>query len=306
MTSRPGVEPGAGPDVEPDVEPDVVAQDDGAEVPEGVRWDGARERLLWVDVTAGLVHALRPADGHRELWRLGGTVGAVAPRAAGGLVAAAGDGFALLAEDAAAPATRLVAVTPPGVRMNDGACDASGRFWAGSMALDESPGRGALYRLEPDGRARRMLSGVTVSNGLGWSTDGRTMYYTDTATGCVDAFDVEPGGEGIRNRRTVIRVPGPAKPDGLTVDADGAVWVALWDGWAVDRYSPRGELLARVAVPAAQVTSCAFGGPGLRDLYVTTGAHRLTAAQRRAQPLAGAVLRFRTDCRGLPSSTFAG
>src|SRR5262249_397331 len=182
----------------------------------------------------------------------------------------------------------------PELRMNDGSCDAAGRFWAGTMALDERPDAGALYRLSCDGRVEMMLRPVTISNGIDWTDDDRSMYFIDTATGSVDVFNFELTSGTISNRRTFVRIGREqGAPDGLTIDADGFVWVSLWGGGAVHRYAPTGVLDRVVRLPVTHPTSCAFGGPELRDLYITTATVALTADQRVRQPQAGGLFRCR-------------
>jgi sugar lactone lactonase YvrE len=290
----------------PRVELEVFVSDPGAALSEGLVWDEQAGRLLWVDITAGLINALTPRTRERKQWRLPHEVGAVALRAGGGLVVADRYGFALLSESPADEPVRVEQVTPPGVRMNDGACDPAGSFWAGSMAFDERPGAGNLYRCSPDGSVEVMLQGVSVSNGIGWSRDGRRMYYVDTATRGIDVFDWRVG-EPLGDRRRMVDLTGEAgAPDGLAVDAEDCVWVAMWGGWCVRRYSPEGDWLAQISLPVAQVTSCAFGGQDLDQLYISTAAHRLTDADRAAQPLAGSIFRCRPQVAGLASHRYAG
>jgi sugar lactone lactonase YvrE len=269
---------------------------------EGPLWDARTAELLWVDIMAGLVHRFDPASGVDDTLDVGQPVGAVVPRAVGGYALALRDGFAVTDDDG----VRLVAPVDhdrPGLRMNDGACDSAGRFWAGTMHVDELPGAASLYRLEPDGRVERMLGDVTVSNGIGWSPDDTVMYYVDTPTQAVDAFDYDAASGAISNRRQIVTIDeGAGWPDGLVVDAEGCIWVALWEGWAVRRYSPAGELLAVIEVPVARVTKPAFGGPALDDLYITTGAPDEADAK---QPHAGGIFHVRPGVRGLPANSFA-
>ena len=252
---------------------------------------------------AGIVHRLDPATGTDRTLDAGQPVGAVVPRIAGGYALALRDGFAV-AGDAG---VRLVAPVDENrreLRMNDGACDSAGRFWAGTMRLDEAPGAGALYRLDPDGGVQTMLTGVTISNGIGWSPDDTCVYYVDTPTGGLDAFDFDAASGTISNRRRIATIDdGDGFPDGLAVDAEGAIWVALWEGWAVRRYAPDGELLAAVDVPAARVTKPAFGGPELDRLYITTAA---PDAPDPAQPHAGGLFGADPGVRGLPAGAYAG
>jgi sugar lactone lactonase YvrE len=261
---------------------------------EGARWHEERQQLLWVDILGCRFHrAPLEADGGAgrvHTTALDRHVGAVAPVADGGYVVAAGQGFAFV--DAAGSVHELAQPEAghADVRMNDGACDPQGRFWAGTMAYDESPGAGALYRLELDGRCSTVLTGLTISNGVGWSPDGRTMYLSDSGTALVEAFDFDPVTGAISGRRTLVHVDEPGmSPDGLTIDEQGDIWVAMYGGWAVHRYGPDGSERDAVDIPAAQVTSCAFGGPDRRTLFVTTGRERLDGSALRRQPDAGRV-----------------
>jgi sugar lactone lactonase YvrE len=263
---------------------------------EGPRWDGARNELLWVDVLAGRLHRARPgADGQLRVlqtFEVGRHLGAAAPAVGGGYLLAAGPGF-LHVDDAGA--IRELAQPEAGrtdVRMNDGACDPQGRFWAGTMAYDEAPGAGSLYRLELDGRCTQVLSGLTISNGIGWSPGGTTMYLADSGTGDVDAFDFDPSTGELGRRRTVVHISTPnAVPDGLTIDHQGNIWVALWDGGALARYDPDGSLLATIPLPVDRPTSCAFGDTGGGTLFVTTARDGLGEAALARQPDAGRLLR---------------
>ncbi len=191
--------------------------------------------------------------------------------------------------------------------MNDGKCDRSGRFWAGTTAVDEQGSTGALYRLDKNGEVATVLLDVKLSNGLGWSPDDQIFYYIDSLTQQVDAFSHDPETGRIFDRRNVVTIPeSEGTPDGLTVDAEGHIWVALWGGSAVRRYSPRGKLEAEVRFPVTQVTSCVFGGDDLADLYVTSATHGLAQLELDRQPHAGALFVVRPGVRGLPTDTFAG
>lgn len=277
----------------------------GAELGEGPVWDARSGRVVWVDITARRIHLTDAASGASETVEVPLDVGAVAPRAAGGFVAALQDGFWVVGDG---PAERIAAVPEarPGLRFNDGKCDAAGRFWAGTMAYDQSTAAGALYRLDLDGQARLMLDGVTVSNGLAWSLDGRTMHYIDTPTQRIDAFSYDPLTGEIGDRHPEIHIPPEAgAPDGMTIDAEGGLWIALWGGGAVHRYLD-GRLERVVRLPVSQPTSCCFGGEALDELYITSAWQGLSAQARGAQPLAGALFRVRPGVRGIAPAVFLG
>ncbi|MEU7855694.1 SMP-30/gluconolactonase/LRE family protein [Nonomuraea sp. NPDC049141] len=262
-----------------------------ARLGEGARWDEPTGTLLWVDIPAGLVHRLDPADGSHESIDVGQPVGVAVPRASGGLALAVRDGFAVH-DGALTVVAPVTAAERPGNRMNDGSCDRAGRFFAGTMAQDDTPGAGALYRLGPDRRSERVVDGVSISNGVAWSPDERLLYYVDTVTDRVDVFDYDPETGQLADRRMFAVLP---QPDGLTVDASGHVWVALWGGGKVVRLRPDGRLDLTVEVPATNVTSCAFGGPDLDILYVTTAWDGSTG---------GELWRRRTSFTGLPANPY--
>ena len=279
-----------------------------ADVGESPLWDDVTGELLWVDIPAGSIHRWRPGAAAPSSFVVGQPVGAIALRRSGGLIAAVRDGFAIVDEASG----RLDLCGPLEVdrahnRMNDGRCDSAGRFWAGTMAEDMSPGAGSLYRLDPDLTISTILPGVSVSNGIGWSPDDRTMYYVDSLEQSIDAFDFDAGLGLISNRRRLADIEVEAgMPDGIEVDTAGYVWVAVWGGGAIRRYSPAGELEEVVRLPATRVTSCTLGGPELRDLYVTTASRGLTADEQREQPHAGAIFRVAVDVPGRPAARFGG
>ncbi|MFJ4711867.1 SMP-30/gluconolactonase/LRE family protein [Streptomyces sp. NPDC088785] len=274
-----------------------VAVRASAELGEGPTWDAATGRLVWVDILGARVHTFAPGTGRRTVLATEQHVGAAKPCADGGLVVNLRDGVGRYAPGGAFSWLHRSPV--PGRRGNDAAVAPDGALWAGTMAYDETPGGGDLIRLAPDGTVTEVLDDVTVSNGTGWSPDGTLMYYVDTATGRIDVFDVE--GERVVHRRGLARVePGAGHPDGLTVDADGCVWVALWDGAALRRYTPAGVLDRVVPLPVRRPTACAFGGPGLSDLYVTSARVGLDPPS----PLAGSLLVLPGIGRGLPQPAF--
>ncbi|MFR0352393.1 SMP-30/gluconolactonase/LRE family protein [Streptomyces sediminimaris] len=276
-----------------------VAVRAGAALGEGPTWDAARERLIWVDILGGRVHTYEPGSGRRTVRTTGQHVGAAKPRAGGGLVLNLRDGVGLVDLDGT---FRWLHRDPvPGRRGNDAAVAPDGSLWAGTMRYDEAPGGGTLSRITGDGSTETVLDDVAVSNGTGWSPDGRLMYYIDSPTRQVDVFHHQDG--RVADRRRFAQIEQEAGfPDGLTVDADGCVWVALWDGGAVRRYTPDGELDRAIELPTPRVTACAFGGPDLTDLYITTARVGLV----RPHPLAGSLLVVPGAGKGLPHPAFAG
>ena len=274
---------------------------------EGARWDARRGELLRVDILDGRVYRDR-VDGDGSLipvrtYEVPGTVGAITPvEGHEGWLLAANRGFAYLSEDGSL--LLFAEVAPAWVRMNDAACDPQGRFWAGTKAHDNRVGGGALYRLDRDGRTELMLDGLTISNGLGWSPDGGTMYLADTIPRVIHAFAFDGERGTISNARVLVTVTEGVGPDGLTVDAAGDIWVAIFGAGRVQRYSPDGELREELPVPALETTSCAFAGPGLTRLYVTTATEDWSDERRRAEPLAGLTYRFETDAVGRPAASF--
>ncbi len=275
---------------------------------EGARWDDRRQELLRVDILAGRVYrdtvdddgGLTPV----RVYEVPGTVGAIAPiEGDDGWLLAAGQGFVYLAPDG--PLRAIVEVAPVGARMNDGACDPQGRFWAGSMADDHHTGGGALHRLGPTGQTEQILDGLTIPNGIGWSPDGGTMYMVDSGPRIVYAFEFDAFRGTISGGTALITVPDDfGAPDGLTVDAAGDLWIAIYGGGRVNRYAPDGSQRAVVPVPAQQTTSCAFGGVEMNRLYVTTGTEGWTDARRRTEPAAGLVYRTDTHATGRPATRF--
>jgi sugar lactone lactonase YvrE len=275
---------------------------------EGLRWDAHRGELLGVDIVAGRVYRRRvAAEGGLSIvreYRVPGTVGAIAPiHGDDGWLLAAGLGFVHLSPDGSL--RTLVEVTAPGTRMNDAACDPQGRFWAGTLAEDFRTGGGALYRLDRNGQTGLVLGELTISNGLGWSPDGSTMYLADSGPRVVHAFSFDGERGTISDGRVLVTVAEEVgAPDGLTVDAEGDLWVAIYGGGRVHRYSPDGELREARLVPAVETTSCAFAGTGLNRLYVTTATEEWSDEQRRAEPAAGLVYRLDTDATGRPAEPF--
>ncbi|MFF9805735.1 SMP-30/gluconolactonase/LRE family protein [Streptomyces coeruleorubidus] len=274
-----------------------------AELGEGPTWDAAAGRLLWIDILGCRVHTYDPVTGRRTVRRTEQHVGAVKPRAGGGLVLNLRDGIGLLDPDGDAPGGfRWLHREPvPGRRANDAAVAPDGSLWVGTMRYDEAPGGGTLSRITGDGSGEVILDDVAVSNGTGWSPDGRLMYHIDSPTRRVDVFD-HAGGRLSGRRTLAVIEDGAGFPDGLAVDADGCVWVALWQGAAVRRYTPEGRLDRVIELPVPLVTACAFGGARLSDLYITTARTGLT----EPPALAGSVFVVRGAGKGLAQPAFAG
>lgn len=290
-----------------------VAGDHRAEHAEGPCWDPRLQKLLWVDQYAGLVHqAIFDTDAGRlgveHSFPVGAPVGAVVPSIgpAGGWLLAAGCGFAHLSCDGTV--TWLGQPEAPAdqrMRMNDGKADPRGALWAGSMAFGKQPGVGSLYRLDPDGSITVARTHTTISNGLAFSPDGDRLYFIDTPTQRVDRFHVAADGRLTGQATAVTIAPSLGHPDGMCIDAEGCLWVALWGGSAVHRYTPAGTLLAIVEVDAPQVSSCTFGGPDLDTLFITTSAEDMSGAQRARHKHSGKVFCAEVGVKGLPADAYA-
>jgi sugar lactone lactonase YvrE len=277
-----------------------------AELGEGPYWRPEDDCLLWVDIPRGLLHMTRVQLAETITVELD-EVSAAFPALGGGILTAGGHRLTLRAtRPGKGWAGQPVASVPAreGVRFNDAAVDPAGRVWVGSMDISEKEPLGELYRLDSGGTLTPVVKGVMVSNGLGWSPDGTRMYYNDSPTGRIDMFDYDPAtGEAFQRRVFADLSAADGVPDGLTVDVDGCIWVAMHGGAALRRFTPSGQPDAVVPLPVSKPTSCAFGGPGLAELYVTTAGMGLSEAQRSAEPLAGRLLRLRPGPVGLPSTT---
>ena len=274
---------------------------------EGPYWVPEDDCLLWVDIHRGQLHRTYFPSGETVTLDLG-AVSAAFPAIGGGILTAGGSKLALHlpAERGEQWSTRVIAEVPvrEGVRFNDAGVDPAGRVWVGSMHTGETEPVGQLLRLDHGGVLTVVVDGVTVSNGLGWSPDGSRMYYVDSPVSRVDVFDYDPATGRADHRRPFADLSAfDGVPDGLTVDADGCVWVAVWGGGVLRRLAPDGSQDSVIAVPVSQPTSCAFGGPGMTDLYVTTASVGLSEAELSEQPLAGRLLRLHPGPVGLPSTT---
>ncbi|MBB6673486.1 SMP-30/gluconolactonase/LRE family protein [Cohnella nanjingensis] len=287
-----------------------LVYDARAELGEGPVWDTRSERLFWVDILAHRVHIHDPKQPLSEsAIELSPYVSSVIPRLSGGIALTLQNGF--YAYDSTSAELKLLAeveASVPGNRFNDGKCDPVGRYLAGTMSMIDQPSMGTLYSLDADLTVKPLVTEVSVSNGMAWSADGGTLYYIDTPTRQVVAFDYELAAGAVSNRRIAVEIPeGQGSPDGMTIDSEGMLWVAHWGGWQVSRWDPAtGEKLLSIPVPASQVTSCAFGGPDLDKLYITTARVGLDEAKLADQPLAGGLFCAEIGVRGLPAVPFRG
>ncbi len=282
---------------------------------EGPIWDTREEVLWWIDINEFRLHRFDPRGGpdgcgSNITYDLGQRIGTVVPRGSGGLMVAVENGFA--AYDPIMQRLDLVVdpeVHLPGNRFNDGKCDPAGRFWAGTLQLvEQDMTAGTLYCLDAEGRVEPRVTNVGISNGIVWTSDKKTMYFIDSPTRRVDAFDYNNATGEIGNRRTAIHLPeGYGYPDGMTIDAEDKLWVALWAGWGVARFDPdSGEVLEKIDVAASQVTACALGGPDLTDLFITTARRDLTGSLLDDQPHAGGLFHATVSVPGVPSVAYAG
>jgi sugar lactone lactonase YvrE len=276
---------------------------------EGPVWHPRHHRLLWVDIEGHAVHDTDTSTRQDVVIPVGEQVGCIAPAGGRLLVMGLRSGFAALDLETR---RRVHVIDPelhlPDNRFNDGKCDPAGRFWAGTMAVSEAPGRGSLYCLGSTLTVSCRAPGVSISNGLAWSRDAKTMYYVDSPERSVVAYDFDLASGAIERPRTVYEVPeGWGFPDGMTIDADGCLWVALWDGFRVVRVDPAiGQVIDQIEMPVARPTSCAFGGAALDELYITSASINLTDEQRAAQPHAGGVFVCRPGVTGTPTIEFGG
>ena len=278
-------------------------------VGEACIWDPRDGVLYWVDILDSKVYRFDPRSGSNRGWDVGAHVGCAAPRESGGLVLALQTGFALLdletgqVSSVADPEAELA-----GNRFNDGKCDPQGRFWAGTMAYAVTEGSGSLYCLGQDRQVTRKLAGVTLSNGLCWNTGNSRFYFIDSATSQVQEYDYDASSGEIENQRILAEIPRDmGVPDGMAIDEDGCLWVALWGGGKVIRIDPdTGSVVFEVLVPADQVTCAAFGGGSLDQLYITTANYQRSAEDVARQPLAGSLFRVQVPFRGVAVPAYRG
>lgn len=270
-------------------------------------WSPGEGALYLVDIHRPSVLRWRPGEAAATEWPMPENVGSIGLRR-DGLVASLRTGFAFL-DPARNRVERLAAPIAgrPNLRFNDGRVDRAGRFWAGTVHEKREVGTASLYRLDPDGRCREMAGGFTVSNGISWSPDDRTMYFADSWDRAIYAFDFDLAEGAISNRRVFARFnDGEGIPDGATVDIDGCYWIAHFDGGRITRYAPDGRIDRVIAMPVPRPTSCAFAGPKLDTLYVTSASFGLSPGQKEAAPLSGSIFALDVGTQGLPDPVFGG
>jgi len=278
----------------------------GAELGEGTRWSVREQALYWVDILGRQLHRYRPADGARQSWDFDEEISAVAERRdAPGLIVTLRRGFAAF-DGGDVQYLHQPPQEPASNRFNDGSCDARGRFWGGTMDFDCVAPTGALYSYTSGGECMRHELGFAVTNGPTWSLDGRTIYVNDTVNGSIHAWDFEADSAALSNPRLWHRfAAGDGLPDGMTTDAAGNLWIAHWGGACVSCHDPVSAAeLARIALPTNHITNCAFGGPDLRTLFISSARFGLSARRLQAEPLAGGLFAVSMATPGLPASQF--
>jgi sugar lactone lactonase YvrE len=290
------------------VDYEVVVEKD-AIVGEGSLWDPDEKVLYWIDILSHQLYIYDPASGANRTIETAQAVGTVVKRQKGGLMLALHNGFAHI--DPETEKITPVGIDPersvPANRFNDGKCDPAGRFWAGTMEFGGEKDQGALYCLDVDHTVSKKVSPVSISNGIVWSADHKTMYFIDTGTNNVRAYDYAVDSGAIANERVVVTNEGTGGFDGMAIDAEGLLWIAVFGGGAVRCYDPgSGRLVRSLELPATNITSCAFGGAALDELYVTSACHGLSAAARAEQPLAGSLLKVDPGAVGVPAYAYAG
>lgn len=278
-----------------------------AQLGEGPCWEAKSQTLYWVNIHAGEIHAYSPKTNIDQVIIVDEPVGCIAPQKSGELILARKSGFATF-ELNTGKVTSLVSPEPhqPGNRFNDGKCDPAGRFIAGTMDNAEKEASGSLYSLSSDGTVKTLLTGIRISNGLAWNPDYHTMYYIDTPTRLVMAYQYDLVTGNISQPREAVHIPAEMGwPDGMTSDMEGNLWIAMWGGAKITKWDPlSGRLLQAIPLPALNVTSCAFGGEGLTDLYITSARKGMSEKQLLQYPLTGGLFRLQAGVKGMPTFTY--
>jgi sugar lactone lactonase YvrE len=276
---------------------------------EGAIWDFEKKLLYWVDIVSKKLFIYDPASGINHSIDAGQMIGAVVPRKKGGLLVALQEGLYFLDEKTG---EKDFIINPEadikGNRSNDGKCDPAGRFWYGTVSENcDIPDAGNLYVLDRGLKIEKKLDKLTISNGIVWSPDNKLMFFIDTVTKTVWSFDFELETGKISGKKTAVNVlEGDGFPDGMTFDAEGMLWVAHFGGHKVIRYDPiKNKKLEEILLPVSNVTSCAFGGANLDELYITTARHGLNAEELKNEPLAGGVFKVKTKVKGMNCFKFS-
>ncbi len=274
---------------------------------EGPIWNDKKGQLYWIDIERRQLHMYTPGTGRSKSFPTNERIGTVVPVASGGALVALQNGiFTMNLSNGAMKLINNPLDTVADVRFNDGKCDPAGRFWVGSMAMNDKQGTASLYMMNDQHQVKKILDNVTISNGIIWSLDQKTMYYIDTPTMQIQAFDFDVTTGNITNPRVVVSVPeGMGAPDGMTIDEEGMLWVGMWGGRAVARFNPEnGKLMQKIEVPAVNITACAFGGAQLDTLYITTATQGMSAEQLKKYPHAGGLFAFVPGVKGVPASFY--
>lgn len=284
-----------------------IVIDADALLAEGSIWHPTEQKLYWVDIENGELHRYDSEEDHDEMFKLPQRIGTVVPIKSGGMLGGLEDQVAKIDMNTKT-FEKLVDLEKdrPGNRCNDGKCDPAGRFWVGTMGLNAEEQAGSLYRVDRNGQVRKMLDQLTIPNGLIWSHDHKTFYHIDSPESIVKAYNFDIDSGSISNPRTVIKIPEKlGLPDGMTIDEEGMLWVAIFGGSMVGRWNPEnGEIIEKVTLPVPHITSCAFGGPELDTLYITSAQHELDEEQKKRFPLSGGIFKAKPGIKGVKASFF--
>ena len=278
-----------------------------SELGEGAFWDHQEQRLYWVDIEGKKIHLFDPSNKTNITFDTPSRVGTIVPKNKEAAVIALEDGIYMI-NTSNGKISLLSAVESDMTfnRFNDGKCDPNGNLWIGSMHLDQSAPKANLYKVDYKGKVEKMLDSVTISNGIVWTKDKSTMYYIDTPTGYIRAFDYDLSHSTISNERVAVIIPeSMGFGDGMAIDAEDKLWVGLWNGNAVARFDPlTGELIEKIDVPAHNVTSCSFGGNNFDTLYITTSSLDMTEKEKMRYPLAGSLFEVKPGVNGVAGNFF--
>ncbi|MBB3124287.1 sugar lactone lactonase YvrE [Mesoflavibacter sabulilitoris] len=274
---------------------------------EGAIWNYKTEELYWVDIEGQTLNIYNPKTKNNNVIKTPSKIGTVVPYTKQQAVIALEDGiYQVNLDNGKLNQISNIEASMTENRFNDGKCDPQGNFWVGSMHLKESSPKASLYKVAPNGTTTKMIDSVTISNGIVWSKDAKTMYYIDTPTKTIKSYNYDIKTSTISNEKVAVNVPESlGYPDGMTIDQNDMLWVALWNGNAVAQFNPKtGQLISKIEVPAHNVTSCAFGGKNLDVLYITTSTKDMTNEEREKYPLAGSIFKYKPEAKGRPAFFF--